>query len=57
MTIRTDTDLYDATVAERTRMAALLADLTSAQWAADSLCEGWRVREVVAHLNMTDTQT
>lgn len=57
MTIRTDTDLYDATVAERTRMAALLADLTPAQWAADSLCVGWRVREVVAHLNMTDTQT
>ncbi len=57
MTIRTDTDLYDATVAERTRMAALLGGLTPAQWAADSLCEGWRVREVVAHLDMTDTQT
>ncbi|MCA0156218.1 maleylpyruvate isomerase family mycothiol-dependent enzyme [Tsukamurella sp. M9C] len=57
MTIRTDTDLYDATVAERTRMAALLAALTPTQWAAASLCAGWRVREVVAHLNMTDTQT
>lgn len=57
MTTLTDTDLYDATVAERTRMAALLDGLTPAQWAADSLCAGWRVREVVAHLNMADTQT
>ncbi|TWS19526.1 maleylpyruvate isomerase family mycothiol-dependent enzyme [Tsukamurella asaccharolytica] len=57
MTTRTDTDLYDATVAERARMAELLDALTPDQWAADSLCAGWRVREVVAHLNMTDTQT
>ncbi|NMD54846.1 MULTISPECIES: maleylpyruvate isomerase family mycothiol-dependent enzyme [Tsukamurella] len=57
MTVLTDTDLYDATVAERTRMAALLGGLAPAQWAADSLCAGWRIREVVAHLNMTDTQT
>ncbi|TWS26018.1 maleylpyruvate isomerase family mycothiol-dependent enzyme [Tsukamurella sputi] len=57
MTTSTGTDLYDATVAERTRMAALLDGLAPEQWAADSLCAGWRVREVVAHLNMTDTQT
>ncbi|BDH58294.1 maleylpyruvate isomerase N-terminal domain-containing protein [Tsukamurella sp. PLM1] len=57
MTIRTDTDLYTATVAERTRMAAILDGLAPDQWDADSLCAGWRVREVVAHLNMTDTQT
>ncbi|QRY84033.1 maleylpyruvate isomerase family mycothiol-dependent enzyme [Tsukamurella tyrosinosolvens] len=57
MTVHTDTDLYDATVAERTRMASLLEGLTPEQWGADSLCAGWRIREVVAHLNMTDTQT
>ncbi|KXP00622.1 maleylpyruvate isomerase family mycothiol-dependent enzyme [Tsukamurella pseudospumae] len=57
MTTLSDTDLYDATVAERTRMAGLLDGLTPEQWAADSLCAGWRIREVVAHLNMTDTQT
>ncbi|WP_019204063.1 maleylpyruvate isomerase family mycothiol-dependent enzyme [Tsukamurella sp. 1534] len=53
----TDSDLYDATVAERTRMAALLDGLTPEQWSADSLCPGWRIREVVAHLDMTETQT
>ena len=53
MTVHTDTDLYDATVAERTRMASLLEGLTPEQWGADSLCAGWRIREVVAHLNMT----
>ncbi|MBS4101003.1 maleylpyruvate isomerase family mycothiol-dependent enzyme [Tsukamurella paurometabola] len=57
MTIRTDTDLYDATVAERARMAAILEDLAPERWVADSLCAGWRIREVVAHLTMTDTQT
>lgn len=28
------------------------ADLPSDQWEAPSLCDGWRVREVVAHLTM-----
>lgn len=51
------TDLYEITVAERARLAGLLEGLTAEQWSADSLCAGWRVREVVAHLNMTDTQT
>ncbi len=40
------------TVAERARLADLLDGLTPAQWAAPSLCDGWRVREVVAHLTM-----
>lgn len=39
-----------ATVAERERLVALLRDLTSEQWAHPSLCDGWRVREVVAHM-------
>jgi uncharacterized protein (TIGR03083 family) len=42
----------DAVVAERTELAAMLADLTPEQWAAPSLCAGWRVREVVAHMTM-----
>ena len=37
---------------ERTRIADLLAELDSELWAADSLCAGWRIREVVAHLTM-----
>jgi uncharacterized protein (TIGR03083 family) len=40
------------TFAERERLAALLAGLTAQQWAAPSLCAGWRVREVVAHVTM-----
>lgn len=35
--------------AERRDVAALLATLTPEQWEAPSLCEGWRVRDVVAH--------
>ena len=35
---------------ERTELADLLADLTPDQWDAPTLCERWRVREVVAHV-------
>jgi uncharacterized protein (TIGR03083 family) len=41
-----------ATAAERRELAALLADLAPAQWDEPSLCAGWRVREVVAHMTM-----
>ncbi|MQY25308.1 maleylpyruvate isomerase family mycothiol-dependent enzyme [Nocardia aurantia] len=44
--------LREHTVAERERLAGLLAGLTPEQWAAPSLCAGWRVREVVAHVTM-----
>jgi uncharacterized protein (TIGR03083 family) len=40
------------TTAERTRLTDLLAGLTEEQWATPSLCAGWRVREVAAHLSM-----
>ncbi|MEW1953139.1 maleylpyruvate isomerase N-terminal domain-containing protein [Terrabacter sp. NPDC080008] len=36
--------------AERTDLADLLAGLNPAQWLVESLCEGWRVRDVVAHV-------
>lgn len=42
-----------AMIAEQRRdLADLLDGLTDAQWETPSLCEGWRVREVVAHLVM-----
>ncbi|WP_040523387.1 maleylpyruvate isomerase family mycothiol-dependent enzyme [Gordonia araii] len=44
--------LRQETFAERRRLAGLLADLTPEQWAHPSLCEGWRVREVVAHITL-----
>ncbi|TKG72934.1 maleylpyruvate isomerase family mycothiol-dependent enzyme [Prauserella endophytica] len=36
--------------AERADLADLLATLTPEQWEVPSLCAGWRVRDVVAHL-------
>jgi uncharacterized protein (TIGR03083 family) len=35
---------------ERRDIRHLLAELTAAQWQQDSLCEGWSVRDLVAHL-------
>lgn len=48
----TTTSVEEETFAERRRLADLLAGLEPKQWAADSLCAGWRVREVVAHITM-----
>ncbi len=39
-----------AIAAERRELAEVLAGLTEEQWDAPSLCDGWRVREVVAHM-------
>lgn len=36
--------------AERLALAATLADLTPEQWQADSLCAGWTVQDVAAHV-------
>jgi uncharacterized protein (TIGR03083 family) len=38
--------------AQRTRLAALLDDLTDDEWHQPSLCAGWTVRDVAAHLTM-----
>ncbi|GAB2450703.1 maleylpyruvate isomerase family mycothiol-dependent enzyme [Streptosporangium sandarakinum] len=45
----TEDDLRKAVAAERGEQAELLAALSPEQWDAPTLCEGWRVREVVAH--------
>jgi uncharacterized protein (TIGR03083 family) len=45
----------DTTTAERTDLADFLATLTPEQWEAPSLCEGWRVRDVVAHVMSFDS--
>ncbi|MEH1011809.1 maleylpyruvate isomerase family mycothiol-dependent enzyme [Micromonospora sp. CPCC 206060] len=44
--------LRAAVVAERGEQADLLAALRADQWDAPTLCDGWRVREVVAHTTM-----
>lgn len=38
--------------AERAMLADFLADLDDDSWNTDSLCAGWRVRDVAAHLTM-----
>lgn len=43
-------DVMDLARAERADLAELLARLSPQQWQAASLCEGWRVRDVVAHV-------
>jgi uncharacterized protein (TIGR03083 family) len=46
------TDIRDAVAGERTDLAALLADLPVEDWDKPTLCAGWRVRELVAHMTM-----
>lgn len=39
------------------RLAAALDEANAAVWDAPSLCEGWRVREVIAHVTMPARMT
>ncbi|NEW37934.1 maleylpyruvate isomerase family mycothiol-dependent enzyme [Nocardia cyriacigeorgica] len=45
-----DEQVWQAIAAERRRLVELLAALPDSDWNRDSLCAGWRVREVVAHV-------
>jgi uncharacterized protein (TIGR03083 family) len=47
-----DTHLQPAVAAEFASLAGLLAGISEAQWDTPSMCQGWRVREVVAHMTM-----
>lgn len=38
--------------AERRELAAVLDGLSAEEWDAPTLCAGWRVREVAAHMTM-----
>jgi uncharacterized protein (TIGR03083 family) len=48
----TDTRLASLVAAERRELAAVLSGLPDQSWNAPTLCAGWRVREVVAHMTM-----
>ena len=43
-------DVWRSIDSERLSLAALLDDLSPAEWATPSLCTGWLVRDVAAHL-------
>ncbi|WP_425309213.1 maleylpyruvate isomerase family mycothiol-dependent enzyme [Ammonicoccus fulvus] len=45
--------LWEVVRAERAALAADLASLDDALWATDSLCAGWSVRDVLAHMTAT----
>jgi uncharacterized protein (TIGR03083 family) len=45
-----ETTAWTTIAAERTALADLLETLTPEQWATPSLCAGWTVRHVAAHL-------
>jgi uncharacterized protein (TIGR03083 family) len=45
-------ELAGAIAAERRELAGVLGGLPPGAWDEPSLCDGWRVREVVAHLTM-----
>jgi uncharacterized protein (TIGR03083 family) len=47
-----DASLQPAVAAEFRSLADLLDAASAAQWDTASLCAGWRVREVVAHMTM-----
>lgn len=44
-------DVWTMVEGERRALADLAESLTDEQWDAPSLCEGWRVRDVVGHVN------
>lgn len=47
-----DSHLQPAVAAEYLALADILASASDIEWDTPSLCEGWRVREVIAHLTM-----
>ena len=42
--------MFECVTAQRQRLIGVLDDLSDEQWSAQSLCEKWRVRDVVGHL-------
>ncbi len=48
----TNTRFAEETRAERERLASIFDAFGPEQWDADSLCEGWSAKEVLAHMTM-----
>lgn len=45
-------EMWQVIDSERASMADFLDDLSDAEWTYPSLCDGWRVRDVAAHLTL-----
>jgi uncharacterized protein (TIGR03083 family) len=54
-TVLDEDAVWAATDRERSSLADLLDDLRAEEWDTPSLCAGWRVREVAAHLALSHT--
>jgi uncharacterized protein (TIGR03083 family) len=52
-----DTAVWKLIHDERARAADMLESLSPEQWSADTLCEGWNVRLVAAHMMIAGEQT
>jgi len=52
-----DADVWPMVHAEREALASDLESLDEAQWATASLCDGWTVRDVLAHMTATAKMT
>ncbi|HEY5852938.1 MAG TPA: maleylpyruvate isomerase family mycothiol-dependent enzyme [Aldersonia sp.] len=48
-------DVWAAIAQARTDLVALLEQLDEPEWDVDSLCEGWRVRDVATHIALGPT--
>ncbi|MBT2386244.1 maleylpyruvate isomerase family mycothiol-dependent enzyme, partial [Streptomyces sp. ISL-11] len=48
-------EIWRATDVERLGLADLLDELADEEWEKPSLCAGWRVRDVAAHLALSRT--
>ena len=49
------TEVWDLVAVERRTLADFLETLSAEEWAADSLCAGWTVRDVAAHVAWGNT--
>ena len=49
-------EVWAAVDEQRSSLADLLDGLTPAEWETPSLCAGWRVRDVAAHLTLAHTR-
>jgi len=50
--VTSETEIKAATTSERLDLADVLSTLPPHRWDEATLCEGWRVRETVAHITM-----